>query len=159
MDRATLHVMDAEDRATLVERVALEKVSRVEAENAVVLASAHEDAEGFVRKIAQLEQFEVDAREVSERERREQFEELALLQIRGSELWHAIIGPPRVRLVAHRHIEIARELATLRAAVSSTVESALGSHPMTHFAWKLWASWLLNCRSWRSGAHGLSDLP
>jgi ribosomal protein S2 len=55
MDRATLHVMDVEDWATLVERVALEKVSRVEAENAAVLASSREDAEGFVRKITQLE--------------------------------------------------------------------------------------------------------
>jgi hypothetical protein len=32
--------------------VALEKVSRVEAENATTLASARDDAEGFVRKIA-----------------------------------------------------------------------------------------------------------
>jgi hypothetical protein len=34
---------------------------------------------------------------VSERERQEQFEELTLLQTRGSELCHAIVGAPRVR--------------------------------------------------------------
>jgi hypothetical protein len=44
-----------EDRDALVERVALEKVSRVEVENATELASAREDAEGFVWKIALLE--------------------------------------------------------------------------------------------------------
>jgi CYTH domain-containing protein len=47
-DSATLRVKDAEDRATLVEREALERMSREEAENAMVLASAHEDVEGLV---------------------------------------------------------------------------------------------------------------
>jgi hypothetical protein len=35
-----------------VEREALERVSRVEVENAMMLASAHEDAEGLARKVA-----------------------------------------------------------------------------------------------------------
>jgi hypothetical protein len=54
-DSAALHVKDVEDRATLAERVALERVLRVETENAAALASASEDAKGFVRKIALLE--------------------------------------------------------------------------------------------------------
>jgi hypothetical protein len=53
-DSAALCVKDVEDRATLAEREALEMVLRVEAKNAVVLASAHEDAKGLVRKIALL---------------------------------------------------------------------------------------------------------
>jgi hypothetical protein len=48
MDNATLSVKDVEDWAALEKRVGLEKVSRMEAESVVVLASAHEDAEGFV---------------------------------------------------------------------------------------------------------------
>jgi hypothetical protein len=51
-DNATLCVNDAEDWAALVEREALERVSRVEVENAMMLASAHEDAEGLARKVA-----------------------------------------------------------------------------------------------------------
>jgi hypothetical protein len=39
----------------LVEREALKKVSRVEAKNIVVLASAREDDDGFIRKITLLE--------------------------------------------------------------------------------------------------------
>jgi hypothetical protein len=54
-DNTALHVKDAEDWATLVEREALERVSRVEAENAVVLGSVYEDVEGFVQKIALLQ--------------------------------------------------------------------------------------------------------
>jgi hypothetical protein len=54
-DSAALHVKDAKDWATLTEREALERVSRVEAENTVALASSHEDAESFVQKIALLE--------------------------------------------------------------------------------------------------------
>jgi hypothetical protein len=63
----------------------------------VTLASAHEDAKGFVQKIVLLEdKLAADryAREVSKMERREQFEELTLLQTRGSELCHTIISPP-----------------------------------------------------------------
>jgi hypothetical protein len=33
-----------------------------------------------------------------------------------------------------------------------------GSHPMRSSTWRLWVSYLLNSRSWRSGAHGLSSL-
>jgi hypothetical protein len=55
LNSAAFHVKDAEDWATLVEREALEKVSRVEAKNIVVLASAREDDDGFIRKITLLE--------------------------------------------------------------------------------------------------------
>jgi hypothetical protein len=81
-DSATLRVKDAEDRATLAEREALERVSRAEIENAAELASTHEDAEVIARKITLFEDelaAECQAREESERERREQFEELSLL--------------------------------------------------------------------------------
>jgi hypothetical protein len=44
-DSIALRVKDVEDQATPVERESWERVSRVEAENAVVLASTHEDAE------------------------------------------------------------------------------------------------------------------
>jgi uncharacterized protein with gpF-like domain len=54
-DSATIHIKDVEDWATLAEREARERVSRVEAENAAVLPSAREDAEGLVRKITHLE--------------------------------------------------------------------------------------------------------
>jgi hypothetical protein len=98
-----IHVKDAEDQAGLMEREARERVSRVEAENTAALASAHEDAEGLVRKIALLEGELVEARrarevaeeksrglsnaaanaehrwEVFEKECREHFEELILL--------------------------------------------------------------------------------
>jgi hypothetical protein len=68
--------MDAEDRAAMAERVAREKASRVEVENTTVLSYAREDAEGvWEDKLA----VECQAWELSERERREQFEELTLL--------------------------------------------------------------------------------
>jgi hypothetical protein len=81
-DTAALHVKDAVDRATLAEREALERMSRAKPENAMMLASAHEDAKGLVRKIALLEgelAAERQAGEVSEREHREKFEEHTLL--------------------------------------------------------------------------------
>jgi hypothetical protein len=86
-----------------VERKAQKRVSRVGAENTVVLASTREDAEGLVQKIALLEgeleeacrarevpeensrglfDMAADAErrwKVSERERREHFEELTHL--------------------------------------------------------------------------------
>jgi hypothetical protein len=71
-DSAALRVKDAENRAALAEREALERVSRVEAESAAALASAHEDAEGFVWKMTLLEdelEAEHHAWEVFERER------------------------------------------------------------------------------------------
>jgi hypothetical protein len=121
-DRAALHVKDAEDRATLVERETIERVSRVDVENDTALASAREDAEGFVRKITLLEGELATKRRVlegSEREHRERFEELTLLQTRGFELCHAMVGPPRgrhhlsdgMRHAALRHTEMAGELA------------------------------------------------
>jgi NADPH-dependent ferric siderophore reductase len=54
-DSATLHVQDAKDRASLAEREALEWVSKAEMENATVLASAHEDAEGLAQTVTLLE--------------------------------------------------------------------------------------------------------
>jgi hypothetical protein len=71
-DSITLHVKDAENQATLVEREALKRASRVEVEKATTLASTHEDVEGFTRKINLLEDdltAEHQAQEVSERER------------------------------------------------------------------------------------------
>jgi hypothetical protein len=99
-DSATLHVKDAEDRAALGEREALERIPREDPENTTMLASAHEDIEGFGRKVALLEdELAVERRawEVSERKRHKLFEELTLLQTRGSELCHAIVGPLQVR--------------------------------------------------------------
>jgi hypothetical protein len=46
-DSATLCVKDTEGRATLMEGEALERMSRAEAENSIVLASARADAEGL----------------------------------------------------------------------------------------------------------------
>jgi hypothetical protein len=54
-DSATILVKDVVDWAALAERKALERVSRVEVENAVALASTCKDAEGLLRKIALLE--------------------------------------------------------------------------------------------------------
>jgi hypothetical protein len=164
-DSATILVKDVVDWAALAERKALERVSRVEVENAVALASTCKDAEGLLRKIALLEGelaevhparemaeenscglsgAAVDAewrREESEREHQEQFEELTLLQTRGSELCLAIISPPRVRnhlskgmwIAAFHHTEMAREHAVLRAAVSSATEFTLGRSPNDTF--------------------------
>jgi hypothetical protein len=78
---------------------------------------------------------------VSERECREQFEKLTLLQTRRYELCHTSISPPRVRhhlfvrmrIVSPHHTEMAVELATLQALVSSTVESTLGPSPNNPF--------------------------
>jgi hypothetical protein len=54
------------DWAALFEREAWERVSRVEAENAVALVSAHEDVEVLVRKIAFLEDELAEARRAQE---------------------------------------------------------------------------------------------
>jgi hypothetical protein len=62
-DSVVLLVNDVEDQATLAEREAQERVSRVEAESTVVLASAHEETEGLVRKIALLESELAEARQ------------------------------------------------------------------------------------------------
>jgi hypothetical protein len=83
-DSAALRVKDVQDWATLAEGEALERVSRAEAENAMMLASVCEETEGpwAVWEITLLEDelaAERRACEVSEREHREQFEELTLL--------------------------------------------------------------------------------
>jgi hypothetical protein len=86
---ANLRIKGAEDRATLAEQETLERVSRVEAKNSTVLSSAHADADDLARKVILLEDELVEvcqARETSEREHREHFEELTLLQTCGSEL-------------------------------------------------------------------------
>jgi hypothetical protein len=87
-------------------------------------------------------------REVSEREHREQSEELTLLHNQGSELCLAIVGSPRVRnhlsegmwITTLRHTEMARELVVLRAVVSSIVELTLGHSPDETFWVEEWCS-------------------
>jgi hypothetical protein len=125
-DSMTLHVKDVEDWVAPAEREALEHVSRAEVKSAMVLASAREDTEDELV-------VEGRAREMSEREHRARFEEHMLLQAQGSELCHAIVGPPwakhlfeGMRLAALRHTEMAVELPTFCVAVSSTAESVLG---------------------------------
>jgi hypothetical protein len=73
---------------------------------------------------------------MSEREHRECFDELTLLQTRGSELCLVIVSPPRarrmsegMRLATLHHNEMVRELAAFRAMVSTTVESVLRRSP------------------------------
>jgi hypothetical protein len=139
-----LHVKDVKDWATLVVREVLERMSRVEVENAVALASAREDAECLIQKIV-LHQGELaavhQAQEVSERECQEQYEELTLLQTWASELCHAVVSPPQARhhlsegmwFATLHHTEMARELAMLWAVVSSAMESMLGHSPSDTF--------------------------
>jgi hypothetical protein len=64
------------------------------------------------------------------------FDELTLLQTRGSELCLTIVGPPwarslseGMRLATLRHNEMVRELVVFRAVVCSAVESVLGRSP------------------------------
>jgi translation elongation factor EF-4 len=102
-DSTIVCIRDAEEWVALVEREVRERVSRVEAKNAAVLASTHDIVEGLVWKVALLEgelaerhrtremaeenfyglsDVAVDGVRrlvVSEREHREQFEELNLL--------------------------------------------------------------------------------
>jgi hypothetical protein len=104
-----------------MEREARERVLRVAAKSTVVLASAHEETENLVRKIALFDSELVEVHQAHEvveetacslsnvvadvellweefeRMRQEQFEELTLLQTWGSELCFAIVGPPRER--------------------------------------------------------------
>jgi hypothetical protein len=138
-DDTTLRIKDAEDRAALAEREALERVSRAETENSTALTSICEDAEGLARKITLLEDEPVRerrARETSEREHRTCFEELTLLQTWGSELCHAFVGPPWAKhlcegiwLMVVCRTNMAREHAAFQAAVSSTTELMLGRSP------------------------------
>jgi hypothetical protein len=65
-DSTAVRVKDVEDRAPLAEREARERVSRVEAENATMLASARKDVESLVRKIALLKGELVELRQARE---------------------------------------------------------------------------------------------
>jgi hypothetical protein len=115
-DIVALRVNDSEDRGTLVEREALQSVSRVEVENAAALAYACEDAGGFVWKIALLEGGHAA-------------EDRAI---------HTNVSPPRarhhlsegMRLAALHHTEMAGELAALWAALSSVAESVVRHSPI-----------------------------
>jgi hypothetical protein len=82
---------------------------------------------------------------VSERERQEQFKELTLLQTRGSELCHAIIGPLRARHHMSEGMRLAavREFAMLRVVVSSTAESVLRHSPSDTFCMEVVGAWVL----------------
>jgi hypothetical protein len=73
---------------------------------------------------------------MSEREHRECFDELTLLQTRGSELCLIIVSPPRarrmsegMRLATLHHNEMVRELVVFRTMVSTAVESVLERSP------------------------------
>jgi hypothetical protein len=71
--------------------------------------------------------------EESKRKCQEWVEELTLLQAWGSELCQAIVGHPRVRshlsegmrITTLHHAEMAKQLAVLRATVSSIMEFML----------------------------------
>jgi hypothetical protein len=130
-----LRVNDAEDHGALAEREALERVSRAEEENAMMFASACEDAEGLTRKVALLEDelaVEHRAWAMFEREHRACVEVLTLMQTWSFELSHAIIGTPWAKhlskgmwLASFHHTEMVRELAAFQVAVSSATESVL----------------------------------
>jgi hypothetical protein len=152
-DSTSICIKDVEDRSTLVEREARKRVSRVEMENIVMLASAHEGAEGLVRKIALLEgelaeacwardvvgekscvlfDAVADAKhrwKVYEKGHREHFEELTLLQTRGFKLCFAIVDPPQVRNHLLEGVQIAAlrptEMVRELATLRSTVSSAV----------------------------------
>jgi hypothetical protein len=107
-DGATNLIKDVEDWAALAKREARKSASRVKVTSTAALDSAHEEAEGLVRKMAHLEGELTEARraqevaeenshamsivvadaeqqwEVSERECREHFEELTPMQTQGS---------------------------------------------------------------------------
>jgi hypothetical protein len=132
-----------------------------ETENATTPASTREDIVGLVRKVALLEGelaephrareaveekfcnlFDMSANGmqwlvVSEKEHREQFEELSLLWAQGSEMCIPIIGPPWVRnclmegmwATGLRYTEVAGELAAIRATVSFVAKLLLGRSP------------------------------
>jgi hypothetical protein len=78
---------------------------------------SEETARGLSNTVANAERWQ----EESERGRREQLEELTLLQTRCSELCLTIVGPPQVRnhlseemrIAALRHTEMAEEFAIL----------------------------------------------
>jgi hypothetical protein len=121
-------------------------MSRAEAENVAVLASAREDAEDHIRKIILHEGelvVKLQAQEVSKREHREQFEELTLLQIRGFELCHVVVCPPRLRhhlsegmwLAALHHTEMPESLPHFGWRCPLPRSQCLVAHPTAPFAW------------------------
>jgi hypothetical protein len=79
------------------------------------------------------------SREVSERLCREEFEDLTLLQTRGSELCHAIIGPPRARhhltegmwLAALHNTEMDESLPCFEERCLLLWSRCLGTDPVT----------------------------
>jgi hypothetical protein len=108
-------------------------------ENSIALSSTRADAMDLAQKVVLLEDEigeERQAWETFEREHRERFEELTLLQTRGSKLCDAIVGPPwsrhlseGMRLAALRHTKMAGELAAFRVVVSSDAEAVLRHSP------------------------------
>jgi hypothetical protein len=131
MENITTLAYAREDEEGLIQKIAL-----LEGE----LAEARRAREVAEEKSRVLSNAAVDAErrwEVSEKGCWEHFEELILLQTWGFELCFAIVGPPQVRnhlsegmrIAALRHTEMVGELAALRAAVSSTMEMALGRSP------------------------------
>jgi hypothetical protein len=141
----------------------------VEVKNAMMLASTREDAEGLARKVTLLEEDLAADRQVweaSEREHRAHFEELTLLQTRGSELCHVIAGPPwekhhlskGMQLVTLRHTEMARKLTVYQAVVSSPWSRCSGARPVTPPVRRWWMSHSLNSKRWRGGACDMSGL-
>jgi hypothetical protein len=110
-----------------------QKVTLLEGELAEV-HRARETVEEMFRSLFDMSANGMLRLVVSEKERQEQFEELSLPWSQGSKLCLAIIDPPWVRnylpegmrAVALRYTEVVRELATLRAAVSSTTGLVLG---------------------------------
>jgi hypothetical protein len=63
-----------------------------------------------------------------------------------------------MEIAALHHTKMAEGLAALRAAVSSTVESALGRLPDETFWVEVVGKLGGNSGGWRSGAHGFSGL-
>jgi hypothetical protein len=165
LESTTTVVRDVEDHAALAEREAQERVSTVEEESTAALASAHGEAEDLAQRVALLEGelavvcqsrdmtkeksrgwtdavADIEQQlEESKKECQEQVEELTLLEIRGSKLCLAVVGPLRVRshlsegmwVIALYDTEMAGELATLRVTMSSVVEFALEHSPKDTF--------------------------
>jgi hypothetical protein len=94
---------------------------------------AKENSRGLFNAAADAER----QQEKSERERREQFEELNILQTRGSELYRAIVGhlwvrnhlSEGMRITALHHTEMVEDLTVLQVMVSSAAEFTLGCSP------------------------------
>jgi hypothetical protein len=149
-----------------------------EVEDAMVLASVLEDADGLVRKVTILEGELVEAHQaremaeekfhilsdtsangarwlvVSKMDHQKQFEELCLAIVGSSRARNHLLK--RMQAAAICHIEMAGELAALRAIVTFTVELVLGHLSDETFRVESWMSWLPNSGSWWCCAHDLS---